>query len=185
LLTSSSVFQSTSVAGLTVIKYQPCGKPRTLAKTFGALHYLTSVIKIQKMGTIIINRLDEKINNLVPYTVFLDGKKIGYIENGKTKSFEVSPGDHILHCRIDWARSKKVKFTISNEEIKFQVRGFNHSRTLIKYGMPLSIILFILGFFIPLKYAIIPLVILALPLLYYMTIGYNKYLVLKIIEKNI
>jgi len=33
LLTSTSVFQSASVAGQTVIKYQPCGKPPTLHVT--------------------------------------------------------------------------------------------------------------------------------------------------------
>jgi hypothetical protein len=34
IITSTSVFQSASVAGRTVIKYQPCGKPRTFSSKF-------------------------------------------------------------------------------------------------------------------------------------------------------
>jgi hypothetical protein len=136
------------------------------------------------MTRIIINRSNEYINHLVPYTVYLDDRKIGYVENGKSKSFEISQGEHILYCKIDWARSNKIKFTISGEEINFNISGFNHSGTLLKYGIPLSVVLLIMVFFIPFRYTMVPLVILALPLLYYTTAGYKKYLVLQMMGKN-
>jgi Bacterial PH domain len=58
LLTSSSVFQSASVAGRTVIKYQPCGKPRTLAASNSehpkntSMTYKTSLDNLAKGITI-------------------------------------------------------------------------------------------------------------------------------------
>jgi capsid portal protein len=66
-------------------------------------------------------------DRLRKYKVLLDGKTIGAIANGETKSFEVKPGDHSLFLKIDWARSNKLDFSLSTPQ---QVIHFKCSSAL-------------------------------------------------------
>ncbi|MGH8498657.1 MAG: hypothetical protein ACRERV_07620 [Methylococcales bacterium] len=44
------------------------------------------------------------------YAVMIDGKKIGELENGKSKEFPISAGDHTITARIDWCGSETLRF---------------------------------------------------------------------------
>jgi len=58
------------------------------------------------------------------YRVFVDGKEIGKVGNGETKTFPVNPGAHRLALKIDWCGSKAVEFTAADgASMSFQVRS--------------------------------------------------------------
>ena len=50
-------------------------------------------------------------DKLRSYNVILDGKKIGSIKEGETKSFDSTAGQHTLFLKIDWASSNKIQFS--------------------------------------------------------------------------
>jgi hypothetical protein len=70
------------------------------------------------------------------YEVLIDGKQVGEIANGETKSFDVTPGGHTIQLKIDWARSNQIEFTSSNnEDLRFKVssplRGINLIKSIL------------------------------------------------------
>jgi hypothetical protein len=42
------------------------------------------------------------------YKILIDGKKVGAVKRGKTVSFAVIPGPHVVAARIDWSGSPQV-----------------------------------------------------------------------------
>jgi len=76
------------------------------------------------MSTLRLTRDSGYADRIRAYRVFLDEKKIGEIRNGENKEFSVSPGQHELSVRIDWAGSKTVQFMIGeNEAVTFRVKS--------------------------------------------------------------
>jgi hypothetical protein len=54
------------------------------------------------------------------YRVFIDGKGVGNIKPGDTEAFEVPPGQHELHLKVDWASSEKLRMEVGdNGQAKF------------------------------------------------------------------
>jgi hypothetical protein len=58
-------------------------------------------------------------NKIRSYIIYLDGKKIGHINDGKTEVIPIQPGTHELYLKIDWAYSPKIKFTIAENQTKY------------------------------------------------------------------
>ena len=57
------------------------------------------------------------------YKIFIDGKKKGVIEEDGDLEFRVDQGDHEIYLRIDWCRSKKIKFNTNGlSEVRFECR---------------------------------------------------------------
>lgn len=55
------------------------------------------------------------------YKIIIDGNYCGSIKCGETKYIDIDPGNHTIYLTIDWCRSNKVDFDISeNERIKFK-----------------------------------------------------------------
>jgi len=42
------------------------------------------------------------------FKVYVDGGLVGAIKNGATEVFEVTPGTHEVHLRIDWSESNRI-----------------------------------------------------------------------------
>ena len=102
------------------------------------------------MPKLIIQRPNEFINRFREYVIYIDGKNIGSIANGKIKEFDVTSGSHSLVAKIDWCSSPEINFEITDTKAKiFSVGGFTSAVPLF------------------------------LSLLYYLTIGRKKYLTLK------
>ncbi|QVK19514.1 hypothetical protein KHQ81_00775 [Mycoplasmatota bacterium] len=81
------------------------------------------------MTKIKIVRKIEYVDKLRKYKVILDDSYIGDINSGEIKNFEVIPGRHTIYLKIDWCRSNKIDFYVSeNEVIKFDcgssIRGW-------------------------------------------------------------
>jgi hypothetical protein len=84
-----------------------------------------------------IHRADEKWKDrLRAYKVVVDGRVVGKIKRGETKSFELEPGQHEVYAKIDWTQSQtlridvgagdKVDLTVSNNTTF--IPGANDSR---------------------------------------------------------
>ncbi len=56
------------------------------------------------------------------YAVMLDGKKIGELKNGESKTFHISPCAHSISMKIDWCGSKTLQFqSIETEPTAYKV----------------------------------------------------------------
>ena len=133
------------------------------------------------MAKINIQRSSEFINRIRNYRIYIDGKKLGTIENGESKEFEVKEGHHIIEARIDWCGSPKVSVEIRNDEIKtLKVSGFYLSKWIVPIIFSITLlniameIIFDCGYITCLMYASF------LILVYYLTIGSKKYLSLNL-----
>lgn len=129
------------------------------------------------MTKINIQRSSEYINRIRSYRIYIDGKKVGTIENGEIKEFEVEEGNHIIEARIDWCGSPKVAVEIKNDEIKkLKVSGFY----LSKWIFPIFFFLFLfhaaMEVIFNFDYVIYILYTTFLIFVYYLTIGSKKYL---------
>lgn len=73
------------------------------------------------MAEITLRRLDEyRVDRRRAYRVFIDGKGVGNIKPGDAEVFEVSPGQHELHLKVDWASSEKLRMEVGdNGQAKF------------------------------------------------------------------
>ena len=68
-----------------------------------------------------INRIASYADKMRSYKVILDNKYLGEVHNNEIKDFEVEAGNHTIFLKIDWCRSNKVDFYISqNELIEFE-----------------------------------------------------------------
>lgn len=52
------------------------------------------------------------VDYLRSYRIMLDGKRIGSIKNGQTRTFSIIPGRHELVVKIDWCRSNSMNLEI-------------------------------------------------------------------------
>lgn len=59
-----------------------------------------------------INRTTGFVDKKKSYKVMIDEHQIGVIHDGQTKTFDLPAGEHIIYLKIDWCRSKKLKFAI-------------------------------------------------------------------------
>ncbi len=131
------------------------------------------------MATLIIKRTSEYNNRLRDYQIFLDGKKIGTIANGQTKEFEMPPGQHTLIAKIDWCSSPEISLTINETDRKeLVVGGFKNGNWLLPIALGIIVVHFILEALFNFNYAIIFVFPIFILLIYYITFGRKKYLVL-------
>ncbi len=69
-----------------------------------------------KMGKITISRESQFMNKMRSYDIYVDGEKTGEIKNGETEEISVTPGEHVIQLQIDWCKSKKIPFRLSEGE---------------------------------------------------------------------
>jgi hypothetical protein len=79
------------------------------------------------------------------YAILIDGRQIGSVKNGETKTVSLEPGAHTLKLEIDWCSSNTISFDLtSNETARF--RCGSNLRGLRAFLGPLCV------FFAPSKY---------------------------------
>ncbi|MCX5674841.1 MAG: hypothetical protein NTX87_07520 [Planctomycetota bacterium] len=55
------------------------------------------------------------------YAILIDGRQIGSVKNGETKTISLEPGAHTLRLKIDWCSSNTISFDLtSNETARFR-----------------------------------------------------------------
>ncbi|MDW7680126.1 MAG: hypothetical protein SCK70_06150 [bacterium] len=134
------------------------------------------------MAKLIIKRTSEWNNRMRDIGIYLDGEKISVIGNGQTKEFEIEPGEHRLKTKIDWCGSETLTFELTdNETQKIELSGFKLGKWLMPIALVISIVYFVFGE--QLKFDPMIFLLLILPfglyLIYHLTFGRNKYLMLR------
>ena len=133
------------------------------------------------MAKINIQRSNEYFNRIRNYRIYVDGKKVGTIENGESKDFEIEEGNHLIEAKIDWCGSPKVSVEIKNNETKtLKVRGFNFAKWLIPSIFFILIFDFTMKIIFDFNYRSYFSYALFLMVVYYFTLGRKKYLSLKL-----
>lgn len=144
------------------------------------------------MTKIKITRSKEKINSERKIDIYLDKKKIGTVSNEEIKEFSINTGKHNLRAKIDWCGSANFPIDVNNNETKeFTISAFRTATILFKYykkarpiiiGLVLFVIIFNKFIYAHLaNWSILlglPIFIPLLILIYYLSFGRNKYLVI-------
>lgn len=55
-----------------------------------------------------IHRRKAWFSAILPFSVYIDDEKIGLVANGKTETFELTPGSHTLAIRVENERSDRI-----------------------------------------------------------------------------
>lgn len=128
-------------------------------------------------ASITVNRSHEYLNTVRDFKVLVDGKKVGWISDGQTKTFNVPAGQHELKFELDWTSSGVETFNLDEGESKlFTVSGFRIARWIIPVAIVSMILAPILaGIFHAPMFHLLTLPIFLL-LVYYLTFGRKKYL---------
>jgi hypothetical protein len=123
------------------------------------------------MAVIKIKRTSEYNNLWRDYKIYIDGKEVGTIANGKTRDFVTTAGQHTISAKIDWCSSPEFAIDIKENETKIlKVGGFKNGEWLITLGIGIFVLYFILNQFIDFGYTIHFGVPLFLFIMYYITI---------------
>ena len=89
------------------------------------------------MSKLIIDRRSEWANRGRKIRLYLNEEKIGVIENGETREFDLQPGVYHLKAKIDWCGSQNQKISLKENELKtLDLTGFPKS----KWTLPLLIL---------------------------------------------
>ncbi len=142
---------------------------------------------------IILSRKNEFLNRTRFYRVFIDGAEVDKIGNATTEEFQLTEGKHTIKCKIDWCSSGEYAIeTNGNDNLYLRVKSG------MKYFMLLYVIMMVwlasgLVFkskrvFFGTAYPYIQRMVVLVPLLYmlyYFTIGKNKYLKIVVDTDNV
>jgi hypothetical protein len=113
------------------------------------------------MATLKLMRPDEQSNRSAAMVVFLNGQPLGSILNGETKIFDIPAGSYKLDAKIESQGSRTRKFSISSAGLKSFVIS-----SAAKANAPEPL----------LSGSFLDVFIGSLLLLYYFTVGHNRYL---------
>ena len=113
------------------------------------------------MATLRLMRPDENANRMAEMIVYLNGSPLGTIMNNESKYFDVPEGKHALKARIDSQGSKTFKFTVPADGTKALVISTDNEANSSQPLLSGTMLDFVLA---------------GIRLVYYFTIGHNRYL---------
>lgn len=131
------------------------------------------------MTTIQITRPSELQNRIRKYKVYIDNEQVGVLSNGETKDFFLTEGAHTIQVKMGWYASLPYQCNLGDEDIVYlKVSGSAWTKWIPLALIPLLIVRFLLKDTDEryLLFFFIPLLLIAI---YMLTLGRNKYLVLK------
>lgn len=132
------------------------------------------------MARLIVKRKSQWLNRLRSIGLYLDNQKIGAIANGAMEEFRVEPGQHTLSAKIDWCGSNKHTFTIAdNETYTVAVEPYKYANILLVIELAILVIHLIARSVYRIDYIIWLIIPFFLVSIYYVTLGYNRYLVVR------
>lgn len=141
---------------------------------------------------IILTRPREWFNQTRGFRIWVDGNEMGEIRNGSSETIMLEPGIHSLQCRLAWYGSQEIKMSLNAGDISWlRVRNgmkyYWHSFIILLLGISLNLLAVNRMDERPLWAPLMDLVLI-LPalvyMLYYMTLGRKKYLVLEEDKEN-
>jgi hypothetical protein len=131
------------------------------------------------MATIKIIRTKEYSNLLRNYKIFIDGQSVGTIANGESKEINLTVGQHIVSSKIDWCSSPDILVDIKDNQTKIlNVGAFKYGQYIMPIILGLIVLNGIMSNFVDFDYTVFLVMPMVLFLIYYLTIGRNRYLTL-------
>lgn len=131
------------------------------------------------MAIIRMQRKKEYNNRLRNYQIFIDNTKAGAIANGEIEDFTVSAGQHTIKATIDWCSSKEVIVTVGENETKdLKVSGFKNGNWIMPLTGGIIALHFMLRILLQINYTIFLVIPAFLIIMYYLTFGRKKYLII-------
>jgi hypothetical protein len=120
------------------------------------------------------------------YKVIINNKQVAKISNGETLDFELEPGENQILLKLDWTSSQKYTLNLSadsNEKLTVEVSKSSFILTMI------AAILFLTNFifksnFENKMFSLLLTIPALLIVIYSLTIGRNKHLILSNLEDN-
>ena len=67
--------------------------------------------------TLKISRTTQLINKSRAYIIYINDKKVGSINNGETKEFQVNTANCSIYVKIDWCKTKPLILSVSDKAI--------------------------------------------------------------------
>ena len=132
------------------------------------------------MSRLIVKRKREWINWNRAMGIYADGNKLGIVRNGQAEEFILPPGEHKLKAKMDWCTSNEYHFSIPENETRYVLlSAYKYADILIGIELLLIITHVIVRQTTGITYVFWFAVPFFLASLYYITIGYNKYLLIK------
>ena len=147
---------------------------------------------MEQKAKILLSRPKAWLNQSRAFKVFIDDMEKGMINNESAQTYEVDPGNHSLQCKVAWYSSQDLKLNlVAGETAYLRVRNgmkyYWHSFLILLFGISLNIMAVRQETEKPL-WALLVEMALILPavsyMLYYMTLGRRKYLVLEEDKEN-
>ena len=147
---------------------------------------------MENKAKIILSRPREWFNQTRTFRLWIDGSDAGSIRNGHVETVMLEPGSHTLQCRLAWYGSQEVRLTLEpGETAWYRVRNgmkyYWHSFIILLLGISLNLLLVNRLDERPIWAPLVELVLI-LPaliyMLYYMTLGRKRYLVLEEDREN-
>jgi hypothetical protein len=133
------------------------------------------------MTKIRIERNSEWNNKAREIGIYIDNEKVGTIDDGEIKEYEVVSGKHQIYAKIDWCRSQKLELnTNGNGTITLKLTGFKYGSWILPIMLGFSAIYYLLTYVFDIKLlhiVWIPVIVLLYPT-YLITFGKNRYLIL-------
>lgn len=133
------------------------------------------------MAKLIITRTSEWNNKAREFGIYLNDRKIGVIDDGEKKEFEIESGDYKIHGKIDWCKSQKFEFKIAeNESKEIEISGYKYGHLVIRISLAVMLIYFLLMNFFDISLNFLIFIVAAgfLYPMYYITFGKNRYLIM-------
>lgn len=131
------------------------------------------------MPKLAIKRPSEWNNLIRNYGIYLDGKKLGVVENNDIQIFNIDAGQHTLKAKIDWCGSQTIDFDIKDDDIQvFNISSFKFSNWLFPVFFIMMIIYFVFDDILGLttQHFVLSVSPLVLYLFYHLSFGRNQYL---------
>jgi len=105
------------------------------------------------MTKLIITRTSEWNNKVRKFGLYLNDKKIGTIEDGEKKEFEIEPGVYKINGKIDWCKSQKVEFEINeNESKEIEISGYKYGHIVMRISLAIMLIYFLVRYLFDLNW---------------------------------
>ncbi len=136
------------------------------------------------MAKIIIKRSSEWNSKAREIGIYINGEKRGTIGDGEVNEYEVERGIHKVFAKIDWCGSQKIEVKVDENQTK--ILGLSSWSKNFTWFLILGILISCMFPLLRNEFAInlpeflllIPIIVLLL-ILYYITFGRKRYLVLE------
>lgn len=139
------------------------------------------------MSKLAIKRPTEWNNLFRNYSIYLDGEKLGVVENDDIQIFNIQAGHHQLKAKIDWCGSQTIDFDIDENDIQeFKVSSFRFSNWLLPVFFIIMTLYFLFNDILGLttQHFVLSITPLMLYMFYHITFGRNHYLRLTKVEMS-